>query len=188
MIDYPAKRFAEPDPDAMPPEGREVYDRLHGLYGDRLPGPYRIWLHYPDFADAAEHMGAYFRTKCVVPKRLREVAIMMATRHGKVEYAWQSHRRSAAKEGVSDAVIDAIRERREPGFDKEDEAAVHAYCKQVLETNRVDDATWDRINAVLGEQGVMELTALVGYYGLVGIMLNAYRMPPSGEGPRELEE
>jgi len=188
VTEYAPKRFEEPDRDSLPPAQQAAYDRLFEVYGDRLPGPYRIWLHYPDFAEAMEHVGKYFREKSIVPRRLREIAIIMAARSIKAEYAWQSHRRSAAKEGISEAAIDAIREGREATFEKEDEAAVYAYCKQMLENNRADDATWDRINAALGDRGVMELTAVTGYYGLVGIFLNAYRFPPTGEGPRELEE
>ncbi len=46
----------------------------------------------------------------------------------------------------------------------------------------VDEATYQAAVAKFGEQGVMDLIAVNGYYDVVAMTLNvAHVMPPSGE-------
>ena len=88
------------------------------------------------------------------------------------------------EEGLADNIIDAIAQRRRPSFVKSDEAAVYEFATELHEKQNVSDNTFDWAKEMLNEDGVVELTALCGYYGLVSMVLNTFQIPlPDGEAP-----
>jgi 4-carboxymuconolactone decarboxylase len=181
------KRFEEPDPAAMDADLREFHDRLSQHRG-KLPGPYRVWLEHPAFARVMEPVSTFHRVDSVVPKILREVAIITTVRHWRAQYAWHSHAKSAAAAGVPDAAIAAIRDRRTPDFDDEKMAAVHTFCRENLEEHAVSDATWERAVAAVGRKGVIELIGLMAHYCAVSFTLNSYGIPPADGAAPELKD
>jgi 4-carboxymuconolactone decarboxylase len=81
-------------------------------------------------------------------------------------------------------VIDAIRSRREPSFDEDDEALVYRFCRELLGERSVSAETYAAAVELLGEAGVVELVSLQGYYGLVSMLLNTFEVPlPEGVAP-----
>ena len=106
---------------------------------------------------------------------------MTAARFWGAEYEWNSHAPIAEKEGLAPGVIDAIAENRTPDFPNDDEKAVHAFCRELHGEHNVSDATFDAALAVLGREGVVELTALSGYYTIISMTLNTFQVqPPEG--------
>ena len=67
-----------------------------------------------------------------------------------------------------------------------DEATVYDFSCE-LQTNRaVSDETYDKALALLGPAGVVELTALNGYYAMIAMTLNEHRIPLPGGAPPQL--
>ncbi|MEI7925916.1 MAG: carboxymuconolactone decarboxylase family protein, partial [Chloroflexota bacterium] len=59
---------------------------------------------------------------------------------------------------------------------------VYVFVNEYLQTHRVSDATYDRAKAALGENGVVDLVGIVGYYCLVSMTLNVFEVAlPAGE-------
>ena len=59
--------------------------------------------------------------------------------------------------------------------------AVHAFVKESQETKTVSDATYARAVAAIGEEGVVDVVGIVGYYCLVSMTLNIFGVnPPPG--------
>ena len=78
--------------------------------------------------------------------------------------------------------IEALRIGETPTFAAEDEAAVHAFALEAQTARRVSDATYARAVAALGEDGVVDLVGILGYYSLISLTLNIFEvMPPEGE-------
>jgi 4-carboxymuconolactone decarboxylase len=42
----------------------------------------------------------------------------------------------------------------------------------------VSNKTYTRVRSLLGDTGVVELVGILGYYALVAMTLNVFRMPP----------
>ena len=84
----------------------------------------------------------------------------------------------AVKAGVRREAIAAVRDHRAPAGLTEDEALVVAYVVQLLQHHRVDDATFAAMRDRFGVEGVVELTATVGYYGMLACVLNAFDVAP----------
>jgi 4-carboxymuconolactone decarboxylase len=161
----------------------------HVLDGPRttMAGPFNAMLRSPVMGDYAQELGAQVRFNSSLPPPLREMTILMVTRHWTSHFEWNAHKRAALAEGLSPAIIAAIAAGEQPSAMQPDESALHRFCAELLETKRVGDATFAAARMAFGEQGVAEIIYTLGYYGLVAMLLNVDEHPlPEGVEP-ELE-
>jgi 4-carboxymuconolactone decarboxylase len=156
---------------------RRVVDQILGRRGGRIPGPYRLSLHCPELTEAWHPLGETLRLKSSFPLRLSELAILIAARCWDCDYVYNAHTPYALEGGVSRTVIDAMAKGARPQFDKADEAALYDYGTELFERHEVSDATYQRALDLFGVAGMVEITALMGYYGMVAMTLLAHGMP-----------
>jgi len=122
------------------------------------------------------------RFKTGFAPRLSELAILVTARHLDCQYEWAAHERHALKGGLAQTVIDAIKAGRRPQL-AADEQAVYDYATELHERRAVSSATYEKAQAAFGTVGVVELTALLGYYTMVAMTLNAHEIMPEGPAP-----
>ncbi len=147
-----------------------------------LVGPFNAFVHHPKIGRRLSSLGGLLRFRTSIDRRLSEVAICTVGSHWHSEFEFWAHARMAVEHGVGEAAIDALREGRPPVFDRDDERIVHAVTSQLLRDRRVDDVTFAEAAELLGETGMVDLSALVGYYCLISMMLNLFEIPlPAGE-------
>jgi len=90
----------------------------------------------------------------------------------------------AEKAGVSSDAVEAIRSGGTPSFEQPDEALVYGICTELFNTQRLSDASFKGAVATLGETGLTEVIAMIGYYTLIGNTLNVFRVAvPEGTTP-----
>jgi 4-carboxymuconolactone decarboxylase len=167
--------------DEVPPAHRDVWARIAKSRGS-VVGPFAALLHSPVLADRTAELGAYIRFDSTLSPIDRELVILSVARIFDCRFEWAYHVREARKAGVRAETIAAIRERRAPAGLGEDEAAIVGYVSQLLVGHRTDEATIAALRARLGVQGVVELTATIGYYAMLACTLNAFDVrPDSGE-------
>jgi len=172
-----------PDSD-LTPEQRRVADGLLGRRGGRIPGPFRLALHCPAITEVWHPLGEMLRLKSSFPLRLSEFAILIAARAWDNDYIYQAHAPIALGDGLAPEIIDALAKGARPAFDQPDEAALYDYCSELCERHAVSDRVYARAVELFGIPGVVELTALVGYYTMVAMTLTAHQMPlPEGVEP-----
>ena len=158
-------------------EQRRVVDGILGRRGGRIPGPFRFSLHCPAITEAWHPLGEVLRLKSGFPLRLSEFAILMAARSMDCDYVFNAHAPIAIENGLAQSVVDALASAKRPVFEKPDEEAMHDYCKELGENHKVNDKTYARAKELLGVSGVVELTALFGYYTMVAMTILAHEMP-----------
>jgi len=141
-------------------------------------GPFAVWLHAPQFGDLAQQLGAHCRYKTALPPRLSEFAILCTARLWRAQYEWYAHEPMAEKAGVATKTIADLRAGRAPKSAPKDERAIYAFVEELYKTRRVSDATYKRVHALLGDQATVELVGILGYYVLVSMTLNVFRMLP----------
>jgi len=162
-------------------EQRRAYDAIVAGPRGRVVGPLRVWLESPQLADHAQALGAFCRFGTSLPPRLSELAIITTGAFWRASFEWHAHAPMAIKAGIDPAAVEAIRTAKMPQFSRADEAAVHAFASELIETRRVSDQTFQRAVDVLGLAGVVELVGILGYYSLVSLTLNAFEVPvPAG--------
>jgi len=146
--------------------------------GLTVRGPFAAWMHAPEFGLLAQALGAHCRYKTALPPRLSEFAILCTARLWRAQYEWFAHAVIAEKAGVKPKTIADLRAGREPKSAPKDERAIHAFVNELYKTRRVSDRTYKRVHALLGDAAMVELTGLCGYYAMVAMTLNVFRMMP----------
>jgi 4-carboxymuconolactone decarboxylase len=175
-------RLPTPTPEAMTPAQQKVVDAiLNGPRGS-LSGPFRAWLHSPELADRLQHVGAYVRFDNVLPRHLSEFAILITARHWTAQLEWHLHHPMALAAGLDPALAAAVAEDREPASLQPDERAIYDFATQLHRSGQVDDAAYDAVRTLFGEQGVVDLIGVCGYYTIVAMTLNVAQVAlPPGE-------
>lgn len=177
-------RFKPLTYDAMTPEQRTLTDKI--LAGPRtsMGGPFNALLRSPELGDLAQQLGAYARFRSSLPRHLNEMAIIMTARVWTAQYEWYVHKQAALDAGLNPAIAAAIAENKRPAGMKQDEQAVYDFCKELLDTKHVSDATFQAAVKAFGEKGVVDLIGVTGYYQMVSALLNVDRYPlPAGAKP-----
>lgn len=169
---------------AMTSAQREVYDAMiNGPRKSAPVGPLAIAMHRPELAQAMSALGLVLRFNSSFQPRLREFTILFTGRHWDCQFEWASHLSEARKAGLSEASIETLRAGGTQ-FEAADEQAIHDYGTELLVHHFASNATYQRALAIFGVAGVVELTALIGYYGLVALTLNAAEFEvPDGMTP-----
>lgn len=161
---------------------RAVWDKVVAGPRGQVIGPLRAAIHNPELAARWSAMGEALRFNTSLPKRLSELAICVTGRRWSSQVEWWVHARAAVQVGIAPAILDAIREGRAPAFADAQEALVYDFARDLQQDGRVAYATYAAARDAFGVKGVVELTALVGYYTMVSMTLNAHGVPlPEGE-------
>jgi 4-carboxymuconolactone decarboxylase len=171
MADRPP-RYPPIPPEAMTPEQRKVAEAISSGPRGGLRGPFQAWLRSPEIADRMQRVGEYLRFSSRVPRRLNELAILITARAWDAQYEWFAHHRMAMEAGLDPAVAADIAEGRRPASMQADEAVVYDFCTELRATRKVSDATLAAAESLLGEDGVIDLIAVSGYYDVVSMTLN----------------
>ena len=163
---------------------RRVYDAMmHGPRRSPPVGPLAAAMHRPDLAEAWSALGLVLRFNSSFEPRLREFVILLTGRYWDCQFEWFSHEGEARKAGLSAQTIETLRHGG-ASYQAADEQMIHDYTIELLRTHHAGDATYRRILDAYGTAGIVELTALIGYYSMVALTLNAHEIgPPEGAEP-----
>ena len=160
--------------------GSEAIDRLAAEIqrerGGRLPNLFLMQLHSPPLAAAWVQLGTAIRYQSKLESRLRELVICLVARLSGAEYEWHHHQPLALREGISAEQLEALPNWRGSGRFDARERAVLAYAEQVTQRLEVDDMTFAAVREQLDPREIVELTATVGYYGMVARFLLALQV------------
>jgi 4-carboxymuconolactone decarboxylase len=143
-----------------------------------IRGPFAAWMHAPEFGLLAQALGAHCRYKTALEPRLSELAILCTARFWRAQYEWFAHAPIAERAGVKPKTIADIRAGREPKSAPKDERAIYAYVQELYKTRRISDRTYKRVHDIIGDAAAVELTGILGYYAMVAMTLNVFRMLP----------
>ena len=161
----------------LPAEHRHVYDEIAASRGGVQPN-YKTLLNSPMGASRMAALGGYVRFETSLPARTKVLAALTAAREADGDYVWTVNEPQARSAGVSQDVIDAIRERRTPqGLAPEDASTVQ-FATELLQQHRVSDATFRAVQQRLGDAGVVDLLILIGYYSSLAHALSALQAEP----------
>jgi len=148
-------------------------------------GPFVPALRSPEFMTRLQRLGEYLRYRCALGPRLTELAILLTARAWSQQFEWALHVETARAAGVSAATIAAIAAGRRPVRLETDEAVVYDFVIELETTRSVADATYARARAALGEQGIVDLIGVAGYYAMLAMLLNVAQTPlPRGRRPQ----
>lgn len=157
-----------------------------GPRGD-VRGPFVPMLRSPGLTIPTQALGAYIRWDAKLPFRLAEFAGLMAARDWSCQYEWTVHVPHALKGGLSQDTINALAECRRPDKMKKDEAIVYDFVNELLKNRSVSDTTYARAVKQFGEESVVDLIGVVGYYAMIAMLMNVARTAPPKQGEMTLD-
>ena len=171
------------DRDALPEDKRFIHDYLKETRGAaRLP--FSAVLNNPELTYRVAHLGSFIRFDSVLPDRVRELAILATAREVDARFEWAGHARIAKEAGISDEQLEAIANRSAPAGFSDDDALPVNVAHELRRKNELSDANFNAAKAKYGDAGVIELIATVGYYSLMGCLLNGLQIEPAPDAPQ----
>ena len=164
-------------PEEMSPAQRRFHEAvITGPRGQML-GPLRAAMHSPGLAELWSQFGEFLRFGTSLPPKISELVILVTGRRWTSQVEWWVHAAAATDAGVSPTVVDAIAALQSPAFDNSDDFDAYEYARLLQLTGEVPDELYGRVNDRWGTAGIVELTAIIGYYTMVAMTLNAHRIP-----------
>ena len=167
----------------VPAEHHKVVDAVVEVFGG-VRGPFSMLLHSPKLAERVLGLVKFFRDESVVESRLRSVAILAAVREREAAYVWAAQVGAARRAGVREEVIDLLRVNGDPAALPAEEREIVTYTRQLMRTNRVDQAAFDALNKRHGAQWLVELTAAANYFALLSGVVNAFEVAAPADGDK----
>jgi 4-carboxymuconolactone decarboxylase len=147
-------------------------------------GPFVPLLRSPEVMNRARAMGDHLRFNSVLPPRLSEFAILITARKWTQSYEWEAHHPLALKGGLSADILQALADGRRPDRMADDEEILYRFCTELHQNQSVSDDTYGRAVRAFGEQGVIDMIGISGYYTMLAMVLNTARTPvPGGRAP-----
>jgi 4-carboxymuconolactone decarboxylase len=134
-------------------------------------------LYAPAVGHALQELGAAIRFSTKLPPRIREMAILVVAQATGSGYEQASHELIGRDAGLTEPELDALREGENPKFADEQESAAYSAARALTVTGDVDDQEYAAAIAALGEEGLVELSTLVGYYATLALQLRIFRVP-----------
>ena len=169
----------------MSEEQIRVNDEIAGVRsGDQARGPFAIWLRTPELAEKIGTFGIHLRTRSSLPRRLFELAVLTTARTWTAQYEWFAHEKFIDVAGLDPAVVEDIRLGRKPAFTQADEELVYGIVTEVSETRSLNDESYHKAVQTLGEQTVIDLLTVIGYYTMIAVVLVGIEVDtPDGTTP-----
>jgi 4-carboxymuconolactone decarboxylase len=167
----------------VPAEHHAVVDAVVQVFGN-VRGPFSMLLHSPKLAARVLPLVTFFRDESVVDAKLRSVAILAAVREREAAYVWSAQVGAARRSGVREEVIDLLRAKGDPGTLPAEEREIVTYTRQLMRTNRVDQAAFDALKNRHGVQWLVELTAVANYFAMLSGVVNAFEVAAPADGDR----
>ena len=161
----------------MTPEQRAVAQEMAAGPRGSVIGPFIPALRSPEFTRRLQKVGEYLRYEPALPPRLREMAILLVARDWTQNFEWDVHAPIAEAEGLPRGIIDAIAAGRRPTPMPHEEALLYGFYMELQQTRAMTDTTYTEAVAAFGEQGVIDLVGIIGYYMTLAMIMNVARTP-----------
>jgi len=167
--------------DAQKPLGEEIMK----ISSVGLGGPYNPMLRSPVFGQRMFDLLHYLRWETSVPLKLNEFAILIIGRQWRSQVEWYAHAPLAIKAGLAPGIVAELKANKRPANMPPEEAAVYDFVTELTTKHAVSDETFTRAKDLLGEQQVVDLTAVAGTYIAVAMQLAMAEqsVPPGKEEP-----
>ena len=176
-------RLPLPQRPQLDPDGQRAFDVIvapGSRYESGLRGPVAMWVYSPLMAEHVFPASSYLRFGTGKDQRLTELAILATAREVRSQYEWTSHEPAGERAGLETEIIALVKTRTNldtaaqiPGLGDRERTIIQ-FVREVVSEEKLSSATFSRARELFGDQGVMDLAGLVGYYGFVNITLKTF--------------
>ena len=178
-------RFPQLTMDQLTDKQKPLGEQIMKVSSVGLGGPYNPLLRSPVLGKRMFDLLHYLRWETSVPLKLNEFAILIIGRQWRSQVEWLAHAPLAIKAGLSPDIVAELKANKRPSNMPPEEAVVYDFVTDLTTKHAVSDETFDRAKKLLGEQQVVDLTAVAGTYIAVAMQLAMAEqsVPPGKEEP-----
>ncbi len=155
------------------PDGQKIHDAIaqsRGVVG----GPWLALLHSPEMAGRTMHLGSYVRFESSLDHKVVEFTALVAARELDCKHEWAAHINHGTKAGIPVETIRLVHAQRGAESFSTEDAQIVSFVREMIHGHRVSEPTFQAIYARFGDQGMVELTATIGYYAMLACTLNTF--------------
>jgi 4-carboxymuconolactone decarboxylase len=145
---------------------------------EELRGPLAVLLRHPASGRPLQELGAVLRFSGQLPDAAREAIILVVAAHWNDEHEWNSHERIARQLGMNDDQLVTLHASEEVVFDDPVTQAAFDAAHGIVTHGDLTDEEYARVQEVLGDERLVEVTVVIGYYSLLAMQLRVFRVPP----------
>ncbi len=169
--------------DSVPPKYQAAFDEVVQSRNGVVPqtGPLFVLLNSPEMCRRVWSVIDYIWNESTLPKKIQELAMIVAAREFDCQYIWNAHAPSARAAGLSDVLVDALREGDPLSDMPQDEAVVIKYGQEFYQSHRVSPGTFQEALEVFGAQTLAELTTTMGAYAMLAFSVISFDVPLPSE-------
>lgn len=178
-------RFPQLAMEQLSEQQRPLGEAIMKVSSVGLGGPYNLMLRSPILGQRMFDMFHYLRWETSVPLKLNEFAILIIARQWRSQVEWLAHAPLAIKAGLSPDIVAELKTSKRPSNMPPEESAVYDFVTELTTRHEVSDETFSRAKALLGEQQIVDLTAVAGSYITAAMILamSETGVPPGKEAP-----
>ncbi len=182
------ERLPLPARDVMTDAQKAAADAIIAGPRKAVFGPFVPLLQTPALMEWIGKTGETLRFAGSLPGRVRELAICVVARETSNQFEWQIHAANALAAGVAPGAIDAVAAGARPRELTADEEIACDFVAELMRRHGASDPTYAEAVRRFGAPGIVELTALVGYFVMVCWIMNVARTPgPAGSSALPME-
>lgn len=170
-----AERLGPMAPGDMSEAQRAAVEAFTAGRGYPPLGPFWVLLRSPEVMLRTKALGDYLRLRNSLPKAISELAIIYTARQWTQQFEWLHHAQFAREAGLAEEIIEAIADGRRPERMSPAEAAAYDLAAELQANRRVSDRTYGRALEQFGEQGLVDLVGVQGYYTMLAMAMNVAR-------------
>ena len=178
-------RFPQLTTEQLTDQQKSLGQQIMKVSSVGLGGPYNSMLRSPVLGQRMFDLLHYLRWETSVPLKLNEFAILIVGRQWRSQVEWLAHAPLAIKAGLAPEIVAELKANKRPSSMPPEETAVYDFVTELTTRHAVSDETFDRAKKLLGEQQVVDLTAVAGTYVTVAMLLAMAEqsVPPGKEEP-----
>ncbi|UCH42604.1 MAG: carboxymuconolactone decarboxylase family protein [Dehalococcoidales bacterium] len=169
------QRISLVEKDQAHPLIRETYQKLEDQ-GSQVLNLNKVMAHCPHIGLNFQRLGNSILRGEGLSARLRELAVLRVGNLTNAHYELVKHTPIALRAGVSRQQVNDIPDWATSAEFNDQERTVLQYTDEVTQGTGVNDKTFNDLRAFLVEPEIVELTAAIGYYGMVARILNALQI------------
>jgi len=178
-------RFPQLTMDQLNAAQKSLGEQIMKVSSVGLGGPYNPLLRSPVLGQRMFDLLHYLRWETSVPLKLNELAILIIGRQWRSQVEWYAHAPLAIKAGLSPDIVAELKANKRPSDMPPEEAIVYDFVTELTTKHEISDETFKRAKKLLGEQQIVDLTAVAGSYIAVAMQLamSEGSVPPGKELP-----
>lgn len=158
-------------------EQRAEWDVIFNGLG-RVRGPFGLMLRQPGLARAFYHLVERSHDTSIVSDAHHEFVILLVASEENAPYQWSAHIEQARSCGLTEAAIEAARQRGELDALDDGERDIALITRQLCRTDTVDGDLFASLLERYGPSWMMLIITTIGLYRCVATFNNAFDVDP----------